>query len=345
MDELFRGPRTDESADEQVNLRSKRFFEEGLKNHHVDDPELTRILKEIDFDFIRELISEDVRRSIYPRDDTKVTAHTFGRDAVVVTNNEGFKAIRGRMRSVATAYPHVGKLLINAPLLQKQKAYYPHMPFELIVLNLIMHEQNHSASSYWQVREANTIDMQMGLQQSKIIGGLNPSKIDLHELVNEGANQWRTFQLIQKYLTSRPLAGVSAEDAARMSQIYEYNHMPITYFLAVHLLSGMVETIAKDTGVSTDSVWQGIIHAGVNGLNLQSPDAKAELDFDSIFGAGFSEGLAALQSGQSAQSIVDFMQKYKIHMDAPFITTLNNYITHTVTVARAHKASEQNAGG
>ena len=316
---IFRGIHTSESV---APDRTQRLREEGLRkleSHQVRDEELEAVLNEIDFNLISEIISRDIRKSGGDTASPPIsTAHTCDRASIILTNKAGVGALHGDPTTVMGYMPEYDLVLVNVEVVKRMKRQSPHLPFPLLVLHSLMHEENHAASAlYFSLdEEGRVIEAQVGMEQLRRFP--DRSMRSAFQFWNEAINEKRALEQTYEYLGSSPLTGVSQAHRELLKDPIKNDVTTLSYWLGIYIADQVIEKISIGTGVTTDAVWQSLIHAGVQGLNLNSKDAKRELDLDSIFGSGFTAGLVDLEESK----IVDYVKKFDLNFGDSFVNEL-----------------------
>lgn len=275
MNEEFRGPFARTAEEEGEVQERQEEMKELITPHTIEDLEINQIIDSINFEEVQRIYSRHLRKSTGKND---VDAHVIPRANIILTNEEGLRAIGAPDTSDMTYASFQDLIFINVPRIRR--TIPTGVPLPLYITHQLNHEQGHAVDAHYErIAKSGNQVIQISLQQ--LHGNAkaeNGQRVSLHELISEGVNEKRARTVTLEYFKSNPTEDVSLATLQNFENIYTASDSNPTYLASVHLVNAMISRIAQSTGVASDKVSEAFIHATMMGLDLENPKVRTMLN-------------------------------------------------------------------
>lgn len=333
---IFQGLNTEPATEYK---ETREATKKNLEPYVVKNAEIERLLAEINFEEINRLTSSDFQKSGGAVELGKeAKAHTISPEDIICVSPEGATHIGMPADTVMAYMPTARVIVINHAQLQEMRTAFPGAPFALVFLKLLMHEENHVAGSLTASEYPGDV---MVIQSGMVRQALYPDgRVDArYDFWNEAINERRSIELTRQYLESNPLATVTRGHLEFLNP--KNSKISVAeYLVGMKLVDEIIKKIQKTTRVSEEKIWESLVHASMQGLNLDSPEARRLIDFTSIFGPQFVKDLRALD--MNPKTLTTFVKKYKLGKPGEYAQivasrlAIRNTVETTLDAALSH---------
>lgn len=302
------------SGKERVQMR------ESLKQFIRQDPELSEYLNQINFNEIRRILSERLRKSTGGK---AKEAHIVPKESVIFSDGQGVRKVGFSEDNAMTYAPEVELILVNLDNIHAvmQSVNFPR---PLVFLYYLSHEQGHAASSHHFSSMRKGRVGQIGLEQVYAREGKG-KPVNFFHLLSEGVNDKMARENVATYLRSNPMSGITNADVEDLLNIYSSRRQKLAILTPAHLVEALVANLAKSQNIDPKVVWESLIHAQMNGLDLLHPENQKMLE--SEIGEGFLDKIAHADEAD----IMEALKKYRLteHFDV-YIRAVNRALRRSV---------------
>lgn len=169
-------------------------------------------------------------------------------------------------------------------------------------LHTLIHEQTHAATE---------IPCSPGSNRSGF--ALKEGEKRTFEIFNEGVTEKLATDLTAKYLEEHP-DFLLPEDRERYMQYLSDPEAEKSYDLPVAMVELMIKKIARSSGISEKTVWEGVLRQQFEGNGFN--DSELREMFAECFGENFLDKLAKINTAEDQTKILNLVRR----MDATHIT-------------------------
>lgn len=298
MADRFRGPLQGPQFkwDGLQSRKERAQIRESLKQFIRQDPELSEYLNQINFDEIRRILSERLRKSTGGK---AKEAHIVPKESIIFSGGQGVRNVGFSEIDAMTYAPEVELILVNLDTIHAvmQSVNFPR---PLVFLYYLSHEQGHAASSHYFSSMRKGRVGQIGLEQVYAREGKG-KPVSFFKLLSEGVNDKMARENVAAYLRSNPMSGITNADVEDFLNVYSSRRQKLAILTPAHLIEALVANLAKSQNIDPKVVWESLMHAQMNGLDLLHPENQKMIE--SEIGEGFLDKIAHADEADIMQAL------------------------------------------
>lgn len=169
--------------------------------------------------------------------------------------------------------------------------------FKLSLLHTLIHEEVH-AISYRHIAEDEAVGQKGRISGYRASIYDNDNWSDFYTALDEGVTEMIARQLLEEYMKKDPKS-VDSQSLKRFLNTLE--SYPSGYDVETTLVSTLIQKIAKTSGMSEETVRQGIIRSKLEGVDLTESEFAEFMDEHTY--TGFSDDIKKLKPAQEYDEI------------------------------------------
>lgn len=290
------------------------------------DPEFEKLLAKIDLDWLRQRFGQVLSHT----DVDPATLNFIPADRITSDRS---------LESSGMYSTRDNQILVNPEKIKEQQERWQ-VPAELVLLEIFTHEQIHAVSKTQNVglfEDNPEYSLRTGYSLFRGNSKNESKEMDTYTMFDEGVTEKWSRQIYQEYLQAHPDLA-DPESVKRFQNMISTDGWAKVYDLEISLVEAMMAKLAKETGVSTETVWQAILRSKLEGEDLDHPDFQ-ELA-KQFFSDKVLQGIKSADSGYHSMEAIPLIKDIDLDSIDP---DLKARIDARILAAQAWKAEEQSA--